>query len=149
MSVRKRWRGLSENDGQECLSSRPDLTTRRLAMTRNVKNLFIPCVAMILALAAAGNGPCLAAGPATLSIGVAAPDFNLPGVDGKNHTLDEYRNADVWQSSSRAIIVRRPRLMKIASSSWRPTTNRKVSPWWPSRPMIPRRSGSTNLATPT
>ena len=31
----------------------------------------------------------------TLEIGAAAPDFNLPGVDGKNHTLAEYADADI------------------------------------------------------
>ncbi|MFT5467269.1 MAG: peroxiredoxin [Verrucomicrobiales bacterium] len=30
-----------------------------------------------------------------LEIGAAAPDFNLPGVDGKPHTLAEYADADV------------------------------------------------------
>lgn len=30
-----------------------------------------------------------------LELGAKAPDFNLPGVDGKFHTLDEYEDADV------------------------------------------------------
>jgi peroxiredoxin len=31
----------------------------------------------------------------TLTIGTEAPQFDLPGVDGRNHTLDDYRDADV------------------------------------------------------
>ena len=31
----------------------------------------------------------------TLEIGSTAPDFRLPGVDGKYHTLDDYKEADV------------------------------------------------------
>lgn len=31
----------------------------------------------------------------TLQIGAAAPDFDLPGVDGKNHSLGEYASADI------------------------------------------------------
>src|SRR5207247_8061274 len=30
-----------------------------------------------------------------LQIGDPAPDFSLPGVDGKTHTLSEYRDADL------------------------------------------------------
>src|SRR5580704_657412 len=30
-----------------------------------------------------------------LPIGAPAPDFNLPGIDGKNHTLSEYAGAKV------------------------------------------------------
>lgn len=30
-----------------------------------------------------------------LPIGASAPDFKLPGVDGKNHTLQEYKNANL------------------------------------------------------
>ena len=33
--------------------------------------------------------------PKTLEIGVKAPDFNLPGVDGKNYTLASFNNADI------------------------------------------------------
>jgi peroxiredoxin len=29
----------------------------------------------------------------TLQLGAKAPDFSLPGIDGKNHTLSEYKNA--------------------------------------------------------
>src|ERR1041385_3001503 len=31
--------------------------------------------------------------PSPLAIGSLAPDFRLPGVDGKVHSLDEFRNA--------------------------------------------------------
>ena len=31
-----------------------------------------------------------------LKTGTAAPDFNLPGIDGKQHTLAEYAKADVF-----------------------------------------------------
>jgi thiol-disulfide isomerase/thioredoxin len=33
--------------------------------------------------------------PATLEIGAAAPDFNLPGIDGRDHRLSEYSGAKV------------------------------------------------------
>jgi peroxiredoxin len=49
----------------------------------------------MISVAATCCRPCVAATVATLEIGSPAPDFNLPGVDGKNHTLDEYRKADV------------------------------------------------------
>jgi peroxiredoxin len=31
--------------------------------------------------------------PFTLSLGSSAPDFNLPGVDGKNYSLANFKNA--------------------------------------------------------
>lgn len=40
----------------------------------------------LLALGADGLAP-------TLEIGAAAPDFNLPGIDGKNHSLKDYADA--------------------------------------------------------
>src|SRR5262245_37658141 len=33
--------------------------------------------------------------PTPLAIGAAAPDFDLPGVDGRNHTLKEFASAKV------------------------------------------------------
>jgi peroxiredoxin len=33
--------------------------------------------------------------PPILKIGAQAPDFNLPGVDGKNHSLSEYKSAKI------------------------------------------------------
>jgi len=44
----------------------------------------------LVSIAACGVDPRL-----TLAIGSPAPDFNLPGVDGRNHTLAEYSNAPV------------------------------------------------------
>lgn len=43
------------------------------------------------------NAPLLAAPPdiETLEPGAQAPDFNLPGVDGENHTLAEYAKFDI------------------------------------------------------
>jgi len=35
------------------------------------------------------------AGFHTLDLGESAPDFNLPGIDGKNHTLAEYAGPDI------------------------------------------------------
>src|SRR5437764_10399818 len=36
-----------------------------------------------------------AADVTTLEIGAAAPDFTLPGIDGKNHSLHEYDQAKI------------------------------------------------------
>ena len=46
--------------------------------------------ATVLLLAA----PPVPEGVETLKPGDKAPDFNLPGVDGKNHTLAEYSDAE-------------------------------------------------------
>ncbi len=43
--------------------------------------------------AAVGHLACCHA--ATLEIGSPAPDFHLPGVDGKTYSLDSFRNADI------------------------------------------------------
>jgi len=42
--------------------------------------------------------PCSAADytPVTLPLGSQAPDFNLPGVDGRNHTLKDFADAKVF-----------------------------------------------------
>jgi len=51
-----------------------------------------------LALAAEPAKPKKSGGPEglmTLAIGDAAPDFSLPGIDGKSHTLADYKDAKV------------------------------------------------------
>ncbi|MDF1825465.1 MAG: redoxin domain-containing protein [Verrucomicrobiales bacterium] len=61
-----------------------------------MRNLFLP----VAFAAAALHGSLSAAPPApegikTLEIGAAAPTFDLPGVDGKQHTLSDYDSADI------------------------------------------------------
>jgi peroxiredoxin len=48
--------------------------------------------AVVLALALAG---CRASDPPHLAIGAAAPDFSLPGIDGKAHALADYADSRV------------------------------------------------------
>src|SRR4051812_19676901 len=54
---------------------------------------------LALALSACGfaNHKASAASPdpQPLAIGAPAPDFDLPGVDGKNHTLGEFKDAKI------------------------------------------------------
>ena len=52
----------------------------------------ITSILAIVVLCGAGQGT---ANHAPAAIGTAAPKFNLPGVDGKNHTLAEYASAKV------------------------------------------------------
>jgi thiol-disulfide isomerase/thioredoxin len=47
---------------------------------------------LVLALSAAG---CGAGGPPSLAIGSPAPDFTLPGVDGRAHSLRDYAGSQV------------------------------------------------------
>jgi peroxiredoxin len=61
-------------------------------MGLNARRIAVLLFAAMLSAAATCCLPCVAA---TLEIGSAAPDFNLPGVDGKNHSLEEYGNADI------------------------------------------------------
>ena len=51
-----------------------------------IRHLTLLCCIASLTLTSAETVP-------TLAIGASAPAFNLPGVDGKNHTLDEYKDA--------------------------------------------------------
>lgn len=48
-----------------------------------------------VALGFSSAGAAAPAGPPTLAIGSAAPDFRLPGVDGKTHALADFREADL------------------------------------------------------
>jgi peroxiredoxin len=52
-------------------------------------------VVMALATTLLAGATSLAAEVKTLEIGAQAPDFRLPGVDGKTHRLSEYRRAKV------------------------------------------------------
>ena len=58
---------------------------------RRFRTIILVVVALICL--AAGNAGLFAA--ETLEIGSAAPDFNLPGVDGKQHSLKEFRDAEI------------------------------------------------------
>ena len=53
-----------------------------------IRHLTLLCCIVSLTLTSAETVP-------TLAIGASAPAFNLPGVDGKNHTLDEYKDARI------------------------------------------------------
>jgi thiol-disulfide isomerase/thioredoxin len=49
-----------------------------------------------LALSVAASSPTSAAeGPETLAIGASAPDFDLPGIDGKRYSLADFEDAEV------------------------------------------------------
>ena len=50
--------------------------------------------------------------PVTLKIGSKAPNFSLPGVDGKTYTLKSLRKRLYWLLFLVVIIVLPPRLMK-------------------------------------
>jgi peroxiredoxin len=50
---------------------------------------------IVTALLVASSDAVLAADAKTLPIGAAAPDFSLPGVDGKTYTLADFADADV------------------------------------------------------
>jgi thiol-disulfide isomerase/thioredoxin len=51
--------------------------------------------ATLAALALVSIAACGADPHPTLAIGSPAPDFSLPGIDGRNHTLAEYSNAPI------------------------------------------------------
>ena len=57
----------------------------------------LSCAALVLAvLSAVAAAPTSAAeGPVTLAIGAAAPDFDLPGVDGRRYSLADFEDAKV------------------------------------------------------
>jgi len=66
-----------------------------LVRPRNLANAAILACILILSLAATRCAAEDAPEHPTLAIGSAAPDFSLPGIDGKTHTLAEYNAAKV------------------------------------------------------
>ncbi len=61
-------------------------------MRRHEYHLLVLTTIGLLCAGADGVLPCAAG---TLAIGSAAPDFNLPGVDGKRHSLESFCAADI------------------------------------------------------
>jgi peroxiredoxin len=61
-------------------------------MTRVLRNSFVTAISLLLPATAAVADP---PGLKTLPIGSAAPDFHLPGVDGKNYSLSDFTPAKV------------------------------------------------------
>ncbi len=61
----------------------------RLNLNRSIFAVLLP---VFLWASVDGSG---FADPPTLGIGDPAPDFNLPGVDGRNHTLSDFSDAKV------------------------------------------------------
>src|SRR3990167_1503857 len=64
---------------------------RSSPMCRMNGRILVPIAALIW-FATAYPRPCPAE---TLEIGSPAPDFRLPGVDGKRYTLDSFREAEI------------------------------------------------------
>jgi hypothetical protein len=58
------------------------------------------------------NKPVIFDGHTTLVIGATAPDFSLPGVDGKIYSLASFKNAPILLSFLPATIVLPRRPMK-------------------------------------
>src|SRR5262245_35126790 len=52
-------------------------------------------LALVLGLALAGRIAAAELSYPTLPIGAAAPDFNLPGVDGRNYALSDFKAARI------------------------------------------------------
>src|SRR3990172_8076319 len=72
------------------VSSGRAMTRRKFAMLGSAFRRVAICI-QVLSMAAS----VWAAEPKTLAIGAAAPEFSLPGVDGKSYTQADFANADI------------------------------------------------------
>src|SRR5260370_40826959 len=82
----------------------------------------------------------------TLALGSAAPDFSLPGVDGKTHSLSEYASSPILVVS--VTIAQSRRCMSSASSSLQRTTRNAERLSSRSNRMILEQSGSMSWTRP-
>src|SRR5271170_7479583 len=66
-------------------------------LMRRLASLWLAGVALCICPASVTAGPMLTADglTKTLDIGAQAPDFDLPGVDGKRHSLKDYADARI------------------------------------------------------
>ena len=85
----------------------------------------------------------------TLEIGSQAPDFRLPGVDGKTYSLESFRDADILVVVFTCNHCPTAQAYEGRIQQLSPTTRIGKSPWWPFRPTTPRQFGWTNWATVT
>jgi thiol-disulfide isomerase/thioredoxin len=64
----------------------------RMAELRFNRSFLVALLPMFLWIPSSGGAPVE---PATLGIGAPAPDFNLPGVDGRNYRLSDFSDAKI------------------------------------------------------
>ena len=86
----------------------------------------------------ASSGPAISRAD-TLAIGSPAPDFSLPGVDGKTYSLETFRDAEILVviftcNHCPTAQAYEGRIQQLATDY-----KDKKPAWWPSRPTIPRR----------
>src|SRR5262245_12934337 len=64
-------------------------------MLRKINRILGSTLALLLACSTASSEESVPAGFHQLALGDAAPDFKLPGVDGKTHRLADFKSAPV------------------------------------------------------
>ena len=107
-------------------------------------------IATIILLAVANVAAADPPGLKTLPIGSAAPDFALPGVDGRTYSLKDFAECqDPGRHLHLQPLPDGPGVRGPHRRSCTPTTRTRASPSSPSRPTTRRPSGSTSWATPT